>query len=107
MRREGVDAPEIGALSGRSNATTLDIGANRADRDENFAAWFPFAQVFSFEPAPRAIRKILARDPNPRVHPTQTALGRTIGKAVFHQSSGHDLGGGAIGQETGQVEEWD
>ncbi|MBP1178312.1 FkbM family methyltransferase [Methylobacterium sp. PvR107] len=49
----------------------------------------------------------MARNPNPRIHLTQKALGQTIGKAIFHQSSGHDLGGGAIDQETGQVEEWD
>ncbi|MBP1178313.1 2-polyprenyl-3-methyl-5-hydroxy-6-metoxy-1,4-benzoquinol methylase [Methylobacterium sp. PvR107] len=38
-----MDAPEIGQLIGRSNATILDIGANKGDMSENFATWFPFA----------------------------------------------------------------
>lgn len=103
MRREGIDAPELGQLIGRSNATILDIGANKGDMSENFANWFPYAQVFSFEPDPRAIKKILARGPHPRVHLTQKALGQTIGKAVFHQSGGHQEGADAAGQ----AEEWD
>lgn len=107
MRREGIDAPEIGKLIGRSNATILDIGANKGDMSENFAHWFPYAQVFAFEPDPRAIRKILARGLNARVHLIPKALGRTVGKATFHQSSGQDIGTGRIDAETGQIEEWD
>jgi 2-O-methyltransferase len=74
---------------------------------DNFSKWFLYGQIFAFEPDPRAIRKMRARNLSPRIHLTEKALGRSVGTAIFHQSSGQDLGAGVIDSETGQIEEWD
>ena len=107
MPREGLEGADIVRLVGRSNATIFDIGTNNGDMSDNFSKWFPYAQIFAFEPDPRAIRKMRARNLSPRIHLTEKALGRDIGTAIFHQSSGQDLGAGVIDGETGQIEEWD
>ncbi|MGU3668632.1 FkbM family methyltransferase [Methylobacterium sp. A49B] len=107
MPREGLEQADIIRLIDRSNATILDIGTNNGDMSDNFSKWFPYGQIFAFEPDPRAIRKMRARNLSPRIHLTEKALGRSVGTATFHQSSGQDLGAGVIDRETGQIEEWD
>ncbi|CAM3025597.1 2-O-methyltransferase NoeI [Methylobacterium mesophilicum] len=107
MKREGLEEADILRLIDRANATILDVGTNNGDMSDNFSKWFQYAQIFAFEPDPRAIKKVLARNLNSRIHLTTKALGRSVGKAVFHQSSGQNLGAGVIDPETGQIEEWD
>lgn len=107
MLREGLEEADILRLIDRSNATILDIGTNNGDMCDNFSKWFQYAQIFAFEPDPRAIKKMLARNLSSRIHLTAKALGRSVGTAIFHQSSGQNLGAGIIDHETGQIEDWD
>lgn len=107
MPREALEEVDIKRLIERSNATILDIGTNNGDMSDNFSKWFPYAQIFSFEPDPRAIKKMRARNLSTRIHLFEKALGQSVGTAIFHQSAGKDLGAGVIDRETGLIEEWD
>ncbi|MCJ2067468.1 FkbM family methyltransferase [Methylobacterium sp. J-030] len=88
MLRDGADRDQLINLIGRSNPTILEVGAHMADQSVRFAEWFPYAQVFAFEPDPRPIRNFLSRPGNPRVHMIECALGNYIGKTTFYQSDG-------------------
>ena len=88
MLRDGADKKQIINLISRSNPTILEVGAHMADQSLRFVEWFPYGQVFAFEPDPRPIRNYLSRSPDPRVHMIQCALGNHIGKTIFYQSDG-------------------
>jgi FkbM family methyltransferase len=72
----------------RSEATILDIGANNGEHTAEFLRRFPRAQVFSFEPDPRAIEKFYQVVQNPRANLIKKAVGATSGWATFYQSGG-------------------
>jgi FkbM family methyltransferase len=91
-RMLGMDFDRIVDLVGRSNATIMDIGANDGEHSAEFARRFPYGQVFSFEPDPRAARKFLSRVTDPRILLTQKAVGQETGQITFFQSSGRPPG---------------
>lgn len=88
MHRTGPDREQLISLIDRSNPTILEVGANIGAESRRFAEWFPYAQVFAFEPDPRPLRTFHAQPPHPRIHMEQLALGRHEGKATFFQSGG-------------------
>lgn len=80
---------EIARLVGHlSNLVILDIGCNDGEHTQMFLDVFKSAQVFCFEPDPRAQKRFLQRVADERVQLFRTALGSTDGVAQFHQSHG-------------------
>lgn len=88
MLRDGADRDQIVSLIARNNPTILEVGAHIGDQSARFADWFPYAQIFAFEPDPRPVRVFRSLPINPRVHMIECALGSHIGKVEFYQSNG-------------------
>jgi FkbM family methyltransferase len=74
-----------GALSGRSFATVVDIGANRGQFTLLCAGLYPAARIFAFEPLPGP-HAVLARIAagHPRITSHRAAIGPRAGAARMH-----------------------
>jgi FkbM family methyltransferase len=75
-------------MQGTEAPLILEIGANDGTHTAQFLGQFPNAQVYAFEPDPRAIAKFKARGPHPRLQLFEMAIGDEDGEAQFHVSSG-------------------
>jgi FkbM family methyltransferase len=65
-------------------ATIFDIGANNGSSALEFAARFPTARIFSFEPHPTTYAQLTAvTSGNPRIHITNSAVGATPGTLLM------------------------
>lgn len=72
-------------LSGRDVKVIFDCGANRGRVAKEYAALFPKAKIYSFEPTPatfEGLKKEIAGLPN--VEPVNAAVGETAGQLDFY-----------------------
>jgi FkbM family methyltransferase len=83
-----IKVSELKNLVGKSDPTILEIGANIGQTTEEFLLEMPNANIFCFEPDPRAIRKFRSRISNPNVTLFECAVGDQNGFVSFNQSSG-------------------
>ena len=90
-------APNWPALVSSVRPVILDVGANDGGSSRVFQHLFPTAQVYAFEPDPRAIANCKRRieighlDPA-RVELYEGAVCDAVGEAEFFQSDGKDPG---------------
>jgi len=75
-------------LIGKHSPTILEIGANCGQSTLTFMEQMPSANVYCFEPDPRAIAKFKAMIHYPNVHLIEAAVGANSGHVMFNQSSG-------------------
>ena len=80
---------------GKSNPVILDIGANDGGTSAFFISSFPEAQVFSFEPDPRAISRFKSRylnapSPFSKIELFEGVLSDIVGELNFYQSDGNN-----------------
>lgn len=66
----------------------LEIGANDGTDTLRFASLFPTAQIYAFEPDPRAVEVFRSKVNNPNVFLFDTVLSDVEGEVEFYQSSG-------------------
>jgi FkbM family methyltransferase len=79
-------------LVGQDWGTILEIGANDGEDSERFLACFPEADLYCFEPDPRAIRRWRSRIHDPRATLYEIALADHQGTVTLHQSGGRPPG---------------
>jgi FkbM family methyltransferase len=82
-----LDFDYLQALVGDPKGTVLEIGANNGSDTNRLLEAFPRAQVYAFEPDPRAIAKFKHNVDSPRARLFECAIGATDGSAIFHTSN--------------------
>lgn len=66
----------------------FDVGGNFGQTAARFAAAFPAATIFTFEPVPESFARLQqAVQRHPRIKPFNTALGDTVGSIAMHLTS--------------------
>lgn len=73
---------------GENARTILEIGAHDGKDTRRFLNAYPQANIYAFEPEPRAIAKFRQRGEHPRLRFYETAVGAHDGRALFHASGG-------------------
>jgi len=86
------DTDKLKALLNFDNPTILEVGCNDGTDSWKFLELFPNAQLYCFEPEPRAITQFKERINDEHCHLYEVALGAENGKSIFHQSSGTTKG---------------
>jgi FkbM family methyltransferase len=71
---------------GEEGTIIFDVGANVGNTVAGFAADFPAATIFAFEPASESFEQ-LKRLASEKIHPVQCALSDRVGEAAFHLHS--------------------
>jgi FkbM family methyltransferase len=74
---------DLVALAADEVRVIFDVGANVGQSAVSFAAMFPRASIFAFEPLPRACQAIEALR-IPQVEVIEAAVGASTGSAVLH-----------------------
>jgi len=82
LRVSNLDA-DLLALAGDDVRTIFDIGANIGQSAASFAAMFPGASIFAFEPLPQACQSIKVLG-IPQVEVIEAAVGASTGSAMLH-----------------------
>jgi 2-O-methyltransferase len=84
---------EIAALIKKPNPTILEIGCNDGTDTQAFLRVMPQAQIYCFEPDPRAIRRFKKRMEShlDKVRLFEVAVSNQTGQIDFYQSTGGDL----------------
>lgn len=72
----------------KDDPTILEIGANCGQTTVEFLSSFPNANIYCFEPDPRAILKFEQNIKSSNVKLIKSAVGANSGFVMFHQSSG-------------------
>ncbi len=97
---------EVLAWVGPEARTIVEIGAHDGSDTFFLAELFPQATIYAFEPDPRAIAKLAARGPHPRIKAFATAIGAFDGEAEFYASGGL-MPGATPAQEKRYRDGWD
>lgn len=73
--------------------TVFDVGANVGQSTASYVRWFPDAQIYAFEPAPRPF-EIVARAfaHHPRVHVLNLAMSDAVGTGTLFLQGRNDAG---------------
>ena len=89
LRPGSLSMDEIKDMVGTDAPVILELGANNGYHSIRFLGVFPKAQLFCFEPDPRAIRKWRARMNN-RSELFEGAVGAVDGPVTFYTSAGRE-----------------
>ncbi len=81
---------QIRGLINKRNPLIIEVGANSGQTTIEFLREFPEAEIYAFEPDPRAIKKFRATIQDSRVCLVEKAVGATNGLSDFHQSGGYE-----------------
>jgi FkbM family methyltransferase len=81
-------ADELKRLIGEKRALILEVGANAGHTTRDFLQSMPDAEIFCFEPDPRAIAQFKGMIAEKNVTLIQSAVGNQNGVVSFHQSDG-------------------
>jgi len=84
----GLNADDFRRLVGKPDPVILDIGSNDGSQTALFLRIFPGAQVYAFEPDPRAAKRFRQNVSAPRASLLNVALSNQDGTAEFHLSGG-------------------
>ena len=72
-------------LSGRNCRSIFDVGGYHGEVAATYAAMFPQAEIYTFEPFPPSHEQLAERfRNNPRVHVVQAAVSSRSGESEFH-----------------------
>jgi FkbM family methyltransferase len=88
----GVDlhdaASEQRRLLGAPVRTIMEVGAADGRDAAQYAAWYPEADVYAFEPVPESFAKLMDHAANhPKLHGFQCAMSNSRGHATFNLSN--------------------
>jgi FkbM family methyltransferase len=81
---------EVIQLVGKPNPLILEIGANCGQTTIEFLNNFPKAEIYAFEPDPRAAQKFRNLIDSSQVTLIEKAVSAHTGPIEFHQSGGHE-----------------
>ena len=79
---------QIQQMLEKEHPILFDVGANCGQTTIEFIQHMPNADIYCFEPDPRAIRKFKILVNSPKVELIEVAVGAENGTILFHQSSG-------------------
>ena len=79
---------QIQQMLEKEHPILFDVGANCGQTTIEFIQHMPNADIYCFEPDPRAIRKFKILVNSPKVELIEVAVGAENGNILFHQSSG-------------------
>ena len=79
---------QIQQMLEKEDPILFDVGANCGQTTIEFIQHMPNADIYCFEPDPRAIRKFKILVNSPKVELIEVAVGAENGTILFHQSSG-------------------
>jgi FkbM family methyltransferase len=72
-------------LSGAPVRTVFDVGASVGSAAISFRSIYPEADIYCFEPTAEPFRSLESRfRGDPKIHPTQAAVGERAGQAMLH-----------------------
>ena len=79
---------EIKRLVSKTHPVIFEFGANEGQSTLGLLQWIPKANIFAFEPDPRANEKFKEKILNDNVVLAEVAIDGQNGTCIFHQSSG-------------------
>lgn len=88
VTRGEFDLNSLPRLLGRDDPVILDVGCNDGTHTLKFLELFPRAQVYAFEPDPRAQESFRRKVTDARARLFECAVSDRDGTAVFYQSDG-------------------
>lgn len=86
---EGLDISALPALIKKTNPVILEIGCNDGTQTKIFHETFPEAEIYAFEPDPRAQNRFIENvGHNPKIHLITKAISDRNGTTTFFMSDG-------------------
>jgi len=88
FKKDYLQHKDLRRLLKKDDPTLLEIGASDGGSTHALLLSFPHAEIYAFEPEPRALKIFKSRNFSSQVHLYETAIGAVNGQVDFYQSDG-------------------